>query len=214
LTAGSPSPDAAGHRSLLGVLRRYGLLLESDPSLPSVVSLINGNPIAGSWWGHPAGGAIYNEIQRLADRTDLLIVKLLNGKATFVAKALWPHLYAIGVSGERWQRQGLKPEDLRLLAIVRRHGSVTTDEPKARAAAVGSVSKTALVLERKLLVVGTQVHTENGRHVKRLQSWPHWARRVRLASRLRPGDAKAELNERVLRMNKAFAGRARLPWQS
>jgi len=74
------------------------------------------------------------------------------------------------------------------------------------------VSVAALHLERRLLVLGTQVHTESGRHAKSLESWPHWARRKRLASRLPPTRAKAELAELVGRLNAEFKGKARVPW--
>jgi len=74
------------------------------------------------------------------------------------------------------------------------------------------VSVAALHLERRLLVLGTQVHTESGRHAKSLESWPHWARRKRLASRLPATRAKAELAELVGRLNAEFKGKARVPW--
>ena len=194
------------------MLRRYGLLLESDPKLPSVVSLVAGKPIAGSWWGHPSGGAIYREVNRLADRPDVVVLKLLNGKVTFVLDKLWPHVYAIGCCGEPWQLDGLSPPSQRLLELVRRSGIVRTDDPRSRLAAGSRVSAAALDLERRLLVIGVQVHTESGRHAKSLESWPHWARRTKLASRITAGRAKAGLADVVARMNADFNAKARLPW--
>jgi len=193
-------------------LRRYGLLLESDPKLPSVVSLVAGKPIAGSWWGHPSGGAIYREVRKLADRSDVVLLKLLNGKVTFVLDTLWPHVYAIGCGGEPWQVIGLSPHSQRLLALVRRHGLIRTDDPRIRAAAGSQISGAALDLERRLLVLGAQVHTESGRHAKSLESWPHWSHRKKLASRLPATRAKAELAELVGRLNAEFKGKARVPW--
>jgi hypothetical protein len=193
-------------------LRRYGLLLESDPRLPSVVSLVAGKPIAGSWWGHPSGGAIYREVNKLADRTDVVLLKLLNGKVTFVLDTLWPHVYAVGTCGEAWQVGGLSPPSQRLFGLVRRHGLIRTDDPRSRLAAGSRVSAAALDLERRLLVLGVQVHTESGRHVKSLESWPHWARRINLATRMPAARAKAELAELVRRLNAEFQGKAQLPW--
>jgi len=193
-------------------LRRYGLLLESDPKLPSVVSLVAGKPIAGSWWGHPSGGAIYREVRKLADRSDVVLLKLLDGKVTFVLDTLWPHVYAIGCGGEPWQVICLSPHSQRLLALVRRHGLIRTDDPRIRAAARSQISGAALDLERRLLVLGAQVHTESGRHAKTLESWSHWARRIKLASRLPATRAKAELAELVGRLNAEFKGKARVPW--
>jgi hypothetical protein len=193
-------------------LRRYGLLLESDPRLPSVVSLVAGKTIAGSWWGHTSGGAIYREVNKLADRSDVVLLKLLNGKVTFVLDALWPHVYAVGTCGEPWQLSGLSPQSQRLLDLVRRNGLVRTDDPRSRLAAGSHVSAAALDLERRLLVLGVQVHTQSGRHAKSLESWSHWARRIKLASRIPAARAKAELAELVGRLNGEFQGKARLPW--
>jgi hypothetical protein len=193
-------------------LRRYGLLLESDPRLPSVVSLVAGKPIGGSWWGHPSGAAIYRETNKLADRSDIVVLKLLNGKVTFVLDKLWPHVYAIGRCGEAWQTSGMKPQSQRLAELVRRHGLIRTDDPRSRLVAGPRVPAAALDLERRLLVIGTQVHTESGRHAKALESWLHWARRIKLASRISISRAKAELAERVQRLNAEFNGAARLPW--
>ena len=193
-------------------MRRYGLLLESDPRLPSVVSLVAGKPIAGSWWGHPSGGAIYREVRKLADRSDVVLLKLLNGKVTFVLDTLWAHVYAVGTCGEPWQMTGLHLPSQRLLRLVRRNGLIRTDDPRSRLAAGPRVSSAALDLERSLLVLGAQVHTESGRHAKSLESWLHWARRKKLASRLSATRAKAELAELVGRLNAEFKGKARVPW--
>jgi len=189
-------------------LRRYGLLLESDPRLPSVVSLVAGKAIRGSWWGHPIGSAIYRETNKLADRSDVVVLKLLNGKVTFVLDNLWPHLYAIGSCGEPWQLSGMKPQCQLLLQLVRRNGLIRTDDPRSRLVAGSRVSATALDLERRLLVIGAQVHTESGGHAKALESWSHWAHRIKLASRMPLATAKAELAERVQRACDHFLARA------
>ena len=196
----------------LSTLRRYGLLLESDPRLPSVVSLVAGKPIVGSWWGHPSGGVIFRQANLLADRPDVILLKLLNGKVTFVLDKLWPHVYAVGSADEPWQISGLNPESRRLLELVRRNGLIRTDDPRSRLAAGSRISAAALDLERRLLVLGAQVHTEGGRHAKTLESWAHWASRTKLASRMPVSKAKAELAERVRRLNVEFDGEARLPW--
>jgi hypothetical protein len=205
-----PQPGGA-----VDALKRHGLLLESDPNLPSVVSLVIGRPIKGGWWGHPSGGAIYAEANRLADRPDVLLVKLLGGKVTFVARELWPHLLTIGRSREPWQLEGLAGEALALLDLVRRNGIVRTDDPAVRRAVnPKKPAQVALELERRLLVLGMQVHTQTGAHAKTLEAWDHWARRKRLAGRLPVARAKAALEDRVRRLNAEFHGKARLPWPS
>jgi len=89
---------------------------------------------------------------------------------------------------------------------------IRTDDPRIRAAAGSQVSRSALDLERRLLVLGAQVHTESGRHAKTLESWSHWARRIKLASRMPAASAKAELARLVAGLNADFNARARLPW--
>jgi hypothetical protein len=173
---------------------------------------VAGKPVRGSWWGHPSGEAIYNETNKLADRTDVVVLKLVDGKVTFVLDTLWPHVYAIGTCGESWQVSGLKPHSQRLLELVRHDGHIRTDDPRSRLAGGSRISAAALDLERRLLIIGAQVHTQSGRHAKSLESWPHWARRIKLASRLPAARAKAELAKRVRRLNVEFNGRARLPW--
>src|ERR1700681_4423049 len=43
-------------------LKNDGLLLKSDPRLPSVAGLVAGEAIRGSWWAHPAAHAIFQEL--------------------------------------------------------------------------------------------------------------------------------------------------------
>ena len=180
-----------------------------------MVTLVVGHPIKGGWWGHPSGGAIYAESNRLADRADVLVIKLLSGKVTFVSKRLWLQLLAIGRAREPWQLEGLTGEALALLDLVWRKGTVRTDDPAVRRAVnPKKPAQVALPLERRLLVLGMQVHTESGTHAKTLESWDHWARRRRLAKRLPIAQAKATLEARVRRLNAEYDGKARLPWSS
>jgi len=73
----------------LALLARDGLLLMSDPALPSIVALVAGAPVRGSWWGHPQGRTIYTLANRLIDHPDVLLLKLVAGKDTFVHRSLW-----------------------------------------------------------------------------------------------------------------------------
>src|SRR5688500_6338715 len=50
---------------LLARLERDGILLLSDASLPSVVSMVAGGPVRGSWWSHPQGKRIFALTQAL-----------------------------------------------------------------------------------------------------------------------------------------------------
>src|SRR6266704_523157 len=80
------SGAAASFRSVLEALEKYGLLLESDAQLPSLVSIVAGGPVRGSWWGHASGNIIYEVGNRLANHPDVLVIKLVSGKVTFVQR--------------------------------------------------------------------------------------------------------------------------------
>src|SRR6267142_3049099 len=99
-----------------------GFLLESDPKLPSVCTLITGAPLHGSWWSHPLAQTIFQVNEKLEDHPDVLITKLISGKVTFVHRNLWPEVVAIGTSKEPWQMKGLSASAKTLLKTVEESG--------------------------------------------------------------------------------------------
>src|SRR5437899_12952569 len=100
------------------ILERYGLILESDLHLPSVVSTIIGESIHGSWWGHPQGNRIYQTLGILSRRPNLLVTKLLSRKTTFVHRRLWPGFLTIEPSYEPWQLDHIYINATYLLSVV------------------------------------------------------------------------------------------------
>jgi hypothetical protein len=69
------------------------MLLESARGpVPSVAEIVAGEPIRGSWWGHPASHQIYAVLNELADSPDVVRLRLLAGKVTLVHRRLWPSL--------------------------------------------------------------------------------------------------------------------------
>jgi hypothetical protein len=80
----------------MAALIEHGMLLESARGpLPNVAQMIAGEPIRGSWWGHPSGPAIFEAINRLADSPDVVRTRLVNGKVTLVHRRLWPALVRV-----------------------------------------------------------------------------------------------------------------------
>ncbi len=72
------------------LLEEHGILLEAAHGpIPSVAELVAGEPISGSWWGHPAGDEIFQATRALRDCSDVLVSRLVNGKVTFVHRRLW-----------------------------------------------------------------------------------------------------------------------------
>jgi hypothetical protein len=81
----------------MAALVEHGMLLESARGpLPNVASMIVGEPIKGSWWGHPAGHEIFAGLNELADSPDVVRVRLVNKKITLIHRRLWPAVVRLG----------------------------------------------------------------------------------------------------------------------
>lgn len=77
----------------MAALVEHGMLLESAHGpLPNVAEMVAGEPIRGSWWGHPASHAIFDALNSLAESPDVVRTRLVNGKVTLVHRRLWPAL--------------------------------------------------------------------------------------------------------------------------
>jgi len=193
----------------LAQLEQHGLLLMQDAAFPSLVSLIAGEPIVGSWWSHPRNRVIYDVLQALMDKS--LVVKLIAGKRTFVHRRLWPAVCAVGESNAPWQRDKLRPDALELLARVRACDALRTDiaEPLSSGRKVGAV---ATDLEKRILIHATDEHTEAGNHARVLEAWPRFRARAKLSDKQLPSadDAREQLGS----CTRAWSGKARVlfPW--
>ena len=183
-------------------LERVGLLLETDSTLPSLVALVAGGPVRGSWWGHPLGHTIFATGEALFAHRDVLLARLVSGKATWIHRRLWPALCAVARSREPWQTTGLSAGAKALLETIDRDGL---------ARATGTVARE---LEIRLLARGEQEHTESGRHAKVLEGWDRWAARVRPAlAVVSPQAGRTELEGVLDGLNQRHGGRGRMPWQ-
>lgn len=76
----------------LALVKRKGLvtLAAHLEGVPCFVEAVTGERVRGSWWGHPKGKLIFSLAEGLEDSREVLTLKLLEGKATFVDQALWP----------------------------------------------------------------------------------------------------------------------------
>jgi hypothetical protein len=80
-------------RAALEFVREHGVvLLSARGAAPSLAEWMAGEPIRGSWWGHPRGHEIYALVSAISDSPDVLVCRLLAGKRTFVHRRLWPAL--------------------------------------------------------------------------------------------------------------------------
>ncbi len=165
--------------NLLDQLREFDVLLASDPAIE------------------------YRSAIELRDHPDVLTIKLLSGKITFVHRPLWPAIFAIGTAREPWQMRGLSKDAAALLRQADRENKLMSSGDAVRE------------LEARLLVQAQSVHTERGFHRKQVQSWRAWAESVELgAVKLTAAEGKAQLEAAAARLNARFGAPGTLPWQA
>jgi len=77
----------------LSFIREHGVVLASARGpAPRLTELIVGEPIRGSWWGHPKGKQIYAVLQAISESKDILTCRLIDRRLTLVHRRLWPAL--------------------------------------------------------------------------------------------------------------------------
>ena len=192
-------------------LEKFGLLLLSDVNLPSIATLVAGEKVSGSWWSHKAAQRIFAVSELLEDHIDVLVMKLVSNKVTFVHRELWGYIYSIGVAREDWQLKKLSPVAKQLLKALDDQGSLQTNKlgkkfgPKP--------ADTARELESRLLLHASQMHTESGAHATVIETWPTWAERAKLRGKAKnPATARHFLEQRLAEINDEFSGKGKLPW--
>lgn len=192
-------------------LQKFGLLLLSDSYLPSVTGLVANEKVSGSWWSHKAAQKIFVVSEMLEDHPDVMIMKLVSNKVTFVYRELWGRIYSVGVAREDWQLKKLAPAAKRLLNEVDAQGGLQTNKLGTEFGA--KPGETARELESRLLIHANQIHTESGAHAKVIETWDTWAKRVGFRARAKsPAPARRFLEQRIAEMNEEFGGNGRLPW--
>jgi len=192
---------------VLEALEAHGLLLESDPWLPTVASLVAGGPVKGSWWGHPEGRAIFAVSRSLAIHPDAVSTRLVSGKITWVHRRLWPALLGAARSRESWQTRGLDRNARAILKRVTQAGTLRSDRDRLD-------SKSCLTLERRLLVHGGTLHTERGAHARVLESWDRWALRSGITGRrVSAARARDALDRALGAIRERYGGKGVLPWE-
>jgi hypothetical protein len=185
--------------TLLAHIQTSGMLLHHDPVLLSLTTLVANGSVTGSWWAHPQAQRMYTLINTLTEHSDLLVVKLVRGKATFLHRRLWPALLAVACARETWQVATLSDTARALYEAVEYQGTLR---------ATGAVPKE---LERRLLVQSSQVHTELGRHELQLTQWALWAEQVRCEPPVPTHIGQLQLETAV----QAIGGTPKLlPWQA
>lgn len=199
--------------SIFVQLDTFGVLLDTDKAFPSLTRIVTGEPLSGSWWSHPRSNEIYLMGKELTHHADVLMLKLVSGKLTYVHRRMWPYLIAIATAREPWQLEALSAPAKSLLKKVDERGSVAPDELRS-SRSVRELRADARTLMSRLLVFGDEVHTDTGAHVQRFESWEHWAWRTgfSIAVLPPPQTAKEEFERVLAGLNAKFSAAARLPW--
>ena len=96
---------------MMAVLIDNGMLLQSARGpIPNVAELVAGGPIKGSWWAHPRSHDIFTALGVLDDSPDVVRLRLVKGKVTFVHRRLWPALVRVADRFEAKQLAALHEE--------------------------------------------------------------------------------------------------------
>lgn len=197
-------------KKIFKLLEKYELLLLQDKAFPNIVTEITGEKIVGSWWGHPLANPIYNGLQWVEHHQPILIIKLIDGKVTYVHKNLFADIYSIVCQSRDWQMKKLKDDDLQILKYILKNKNITSDD-SVLVKLVKDPKKSFVNLEKKLLVYSTEEHMDSGKHIKEYMSWE----KSKIAIP-KPNDylaSKERIENRLASLNKKFGAKAKLPWQ-
>ncbi len=194
---------------VLTEIRERGLLLLTDRQIPSLTTLIAGEPVRGSWWGHPRSHDMFAMTQLLVRHPDVLCARLVSKKITYIHRSLWSALLGVATSREDWQLSDLSPAALSILGEVEATGQIRSDELEN----VPGPGPAIRELEDRLVIDSREVHTASGAHRKMLQSWDRWKAQLKWSGRrMSPDNARRRIEKTLEVLNREFEGNARLPW--
>jgi hypothetical protein len=80
----------------LKFIETHGIVLVSAKGpVPTLTEAIAGEPIKGSWWGHPKGHEIFAILDVVTESEDVLVCRLVKKKITLVHSRLWSALVRV-----------------------------------------------------------------------------------------------------------------------
>lgn len=79
------------NKQALSFVAKHGVVLASASGpVPTLAHVIAGEPIKGSWWGHPKGQQIFVILEAVTESPDVLVCRLIDDKITLVHRRVWP----------------------------------------------------------------------------------------------------------------------------
>ena len=185
-------------QALEGIAARGLATMTTQGPLLSLVALVAGGPVRGSWWSHPRGQEIFRVAGAVDDHPDVLACKLVAGKVTFVDRALWPALLALATDPGRTVAllAALDPAARQLLERVELSGELNLDQVARPGTPERRVLQPATkTLEAAMLLLSRSEHTERGHHATVLTSWERWSRDggLRKQALPKPEEARATI---------------------
>jgi hypothetical protein len=86
----------------LAFVRKHGVVLESARGpVPTLAEHAAGEPIRGSWWGHPKGHEIFALTRAVRASKAVLVCRVVDGKVTYVHRRLWSALVRLSAEFPR-----------------------------------------------------------------------------------------------------------------
>lgn len=77
-------------------VEEHGVVLVSAKGpVPRLTEAITGEPINGSWWGHPKSHRIFAILEVVTESDEVIVCRLVKGKITLVHRRLWPALVRV-----------------------------------------------------------------------------------------------------------------------
>ena len=75
---------------------QHGIVLESaKASVPNLADTVAGEPIQGSYWGHPKVDEIFVLTRAVRSSGEVLVCRLVDGKVTYVHRRLWASIFRL-----------------------------------------------------------------------------------------------------------------------
>jgi hypothetical protein len=89
-------------KQALAFVAKHGVVLQAARGpVPSLAERVAGEPIRGSWWGHPKGQEIFLLSEAVSESGEVLVCRLIEGKVTYVHRRLWPALVKLSARFKR-----------------------------------------------------------------------------------------------------------------